>query len=257
MSKQILKYLATELVVTKNMVTNIEADINSALEEEAFVEYLHISNQLAFQHDTHSYNVGISNGFTILIKELNGQYEYQVALCRKGENFDRLRGRYFAHLRAQKEGFVKVPKEALYKKAQGSMTQHYANQLSVINFFIKTAHNNVKPIMVPVKDSAVKAALSDFTPDFIGSLADISLGAIGKNLQVHFFKSHNKAFENCFFKPVKDLSEIDYKDAFQRAIEAGQTRVPVTDFGKQNKWYDRYHALYELFKQVTSKNEAN
>lgn len=242
-----LKKIPFEHIVTRNMVTNIEADINAMIDEDAYVDFLHISDQLAVKHKVRNYNNKRSNGFTILIKEENGKYAYQVAVCNTKDNFDRLKGRYFACLRAKQEGFIDVPPEAIAY----APLKHYEKLLAVTDYFIKTVHNYQPPKMVKLPDVGHKIPLVDFTKTFVQTLEEIVLGTSGKGTKVRYDTNKRLGYVKAFL--VLDLENKSSENQFEQFKDlVGQ--VEITKEGKENKWYDRYRALYQLFTSITNTN---
>ena len=247
-----LKLIPFEHIVTRNMVRNIEADVNSMIAEDAFIEQLHISDQLAVKHKVRNYNKDRSNGFTILIKEEKGQYSYQVAVCNTKDNFDRLKGRYFANLRAKRDGFIDVPSEAISYAGE----DHFKKQLAVVNFFIQHVHNYVEPVMVNLKDVVNPIPLKDFTKAFVQSLEEIVLGAAGKGVKVQYFTDKRDGVVGAYLVKSKDSnSDISSENRYEEYKDF-RGKAPLTKEGKVNKWYDRYNALYELLTVITNTSEA-
>lgn len=253
MFNQKLGNIAFEHIVTQNMIVNLEATLNEVVSENSFIDHLHISTQLAYQHNVHNYNLERSNGFTILIKEEDGKYSYQVAVCNKTDNFDRKKGRYFSLLRAINNGFIDVPEHALAHTKEDL----YSKQLAVVNYFIKSVHNYVPPTMVKIKDSDLKVPLKDINKAFVKTLEDVALGPVGKTLQVKFSTNKHTGFVLALYVPSEKITDdSEYKRALELAKSLPIGKVVITKHGKDNKWYDRYHALYDLMSLVINQNKV-
>ena len=242
-----LKKIPYEQIVTRNMVTNIVAEINDMIDEDAYVDFLHISDQLAVKHDVRNYNNTRSNGFTIIIKEENGKYAYQVAVCNTKDNFSKKHGRYFACLRAKQEGFVDVPPEAIAYAPD----DHYKKQLAVVDYFIRTVHNYVEPKMVKLPDVQNKMPLKDFTKDFVQTLEEIVLGTSGKGTKIRYNTNKRLGFVQAFLVLDKEnKSEQNQYEQFKDLV--GVVKLPKES--QENKWYGRYLALYQLLTLITNTN---
>ena len=247
-----LKKIPYELIVTPNMVTNIEAEINDMIDEDAYVDFLHISDQLAVKHKVRNYNKERSNGFTILIKEENGKYSYQVAVCNTKDNFSKKLGRYYACLRAKQEGFIDVPPEAI------SYTQfvHYDKLLAVTDYFIRTVHNYVEPVCVPIPDVAHPIPLKDLTKNFIQSLEEIVIGAAGKGVKIQYATNKRSEEVVAYFISDKTSNEdIASENRFEE-FKSARGVAKLTPEGIQNKWYPRYVALYNLLTVITNSSKV-
>lgn len=244
-----LKKIPYEQIVTPNMVTNIEAEINDMIDEDAYVDFLHISDQLAVKHKVRNYNNKRSNGFTILIKEENGKYAYQVAVCNTKDNFSKRHGRYFACLRAKQEGFIDVPPEAIAY----TPFKHYDKLLAVTDYFIKNVHNYKPPKMVKLPDVANKVPLKDLTKTFVQTLEEIVLGTTGPGTKVRYFT--NKRLGYVEASVVLDLENKSSKNQYEQFKDL-IGHVELTAVGKENKWYDRYRALYQLLSLITDTNKV-
>lgn len=242
-----LSKIPFEHIVTRNMVVNIEAEVNDLINENAFLEYLHISDQLTVKHPVRNYNNKRSNGFTILIKEEDGNYSYQVAVCNTKDNFDRLKGRYFANIRAKQEGFVNVPAEAIAYAGDDP----YKKLIAVTDFFIKTVHNYEPPKMVKLPDVAHTIPLVDLTKTFVQTLEEIVLGTSGKGTKIRYFTNKRLGYVEAFL--VLDLENKSSENQYEQFKEL-TGHVKITKEGKENKWYDRYRALYHLFSLITNTN---
>lgn len=242
-----LKTIPYEQIVTRNMVRNIEAEVTSMINENAFIEQLHISDQLSVKHKVRNYNNKRSNGFTILIKEEDGNYSYQVAVCNTKDNFDRLKGRYFANLRAKRDGFIDVPPAAIVYAGDDA----YKKQLAVVDYFIKTVHNYEPPKMVKLPDVSRKMPLQDFTKQFIQSLEEIVLGTTGKGTKIRYFTNKRLGYVEAFV--VRDLENKSATNQYDQFKDL-TGHVSISKEGKENKWYDRYLALYHLLTLITNTN---
>lgn len=254
MFKRKLSAIPFEVIVTANMVANVESEVNSMISENAFIDYLHISHLLATQHNVLRYNKNRSNGFTIVTKEEDGKYSYQVAVCNKTDMFDRRKGRYFALVRAQKHGWVEVPEYAL----PHTTSDHYSKQLAVVNYFIRTVHNALEPVLVPVKDSPVKIDLKTITKKSVAVFEDIALGTIGAGFKVKYSTNkHTGKVLALFEADVLATGDVEPYEARLAIAKASPiASISATKFGAMNKWYDRYHALYELLQLMTKQSEA-
>lgn len=256
MFNKILPKILHETIITRNMVVNVEADINYSIPENAFFEHLHISHLLAKQHKVLRYDKKRSNGFTILIKEEDNAFSYQVAVCSLKDNFSRLHGRYFAAVRAKTHGWVDVPQEAL-QYADESL---YSKQLAVVNHFIRTVHNKNKELMVSVPDSAFPMALSTFTPTMLATFEDVAKATVGAGYKVKYSKNTHTGKVLALFvaDPLasETMSEQEYAQICKAAREMPIATVPLTPYGQMNKWYDRYCALYSLFTIMTNRSKV-
>lgn len=112
-------------------------------------------------------------------------------------------------------------------------------------------HNYVPPKMVKLPDVQNKMPLKDFTKGFIQSLEEIVLGTSGKGTKIRYFTNKRLGFvEASLVLDVENKSTDNQYEQFKDL----KGHVSITKEGKENKWYDRYLALYQLLTLITNTN---
>lgn len=232
------------------MAITVEAEVNEAIEEDAFLKHFYISTQLVRGVKTNPYNPLCAKGFTIVIKEFNGQYSYQVAVQDPQEkrSFSRLIGRYYAYLRAKNEGFINVPAEVTANE-----TNPYKKEVAVINYFIYTVLNNYDPIEPP-QDKSIRSVLVDpnfVNESFVAMFEDLLLQVVGVE-SATLKTTHDEETESTTIEIVVEGDLEDEEEQFTwDSLEHKSITVRRNKDDEPNLYFARYYALYKLFTRIT------
>lgn len=232
------------------MAITVEAEVNEAIEEDAFLKHFYISTQLVRGVKTNPYNPLCAKGFTIVIKEFNGQYSYQVAVQDPQEkrSFSRLIGRYYAYLRAKNEGFINVPAEVTANE-----TNPYKKEVAVINYFIYTVLNNYDPIEPP-QDKSIRSVLVDpnfVNESFVAMFEDLLLQVVGVE-SATLKTTHDEETESTTIEIVVEGDLEDEEEQFTLdSLEHKSITVRRNKDDEPNLYFARYYALYKLFTRIT------
>lgn len=246
------------------MAINVEAEVNEVIEEDAFLKHFYISTQLVRGVKTNPYNPLCTKGFTIVIKEFNVQYSYQVAVQDPQEkrSFSRLIGRYYAYLRAKNEGFIDVPAEVTANE-----TNPYKKEVAVINYFIDTVLNNYDPIDPP-QDKSIRSVLVDpnlvqlpglpepvardtVNESFVAMFEDLLLQVVGVE-SATLKTTHDEETESTTIEIVVEGDLDNEEDQFTwDSLEHTSITVRRNKDDEPNLYFARYYALYKLFTRIT------
>lgn len=232
------------------MAANVESEVNATIAEDAFVRHFHVmvGHKLANIRRVVSERI---NGFTIIVKEENGKFSYQVATCSKKDLFCRRSGRYYAYLRALQEGFVDVPEEA-FKYCQDNLE---SKEREVINYYIKTVVNKKAPKTIQLPGIPTPVDPKIVTQGFLATFEELLKSILPAGATVaysHYTKTDTTEVRVVVDKElVKTLSQDEEEELklFLENKPSATVKRYVKD--QSNKWIARYYAIYKLFTQLT------
>lgn len=237
------------------MAINVEAEVNEAVEENAFLSHFHFSADIYRPVVQAKYNRNAVKGFTLLLKETDGVYQYQIAEqpFNKEGSFSRLIGRYLVYTKALEEGFIDVPND-VYADIESS--EHQANAILryvTSQFVAKYPVVKETPLLedevllpglpTPVKRESVNEA-------FVAMFEDLLLQVVGVE-SAKLNTTYDEETESTTIEIVVG-EDLDEDEEFSwNSLEHKSITVRRNKDDEPNQYFARYYALYKLFTRIT------
>lgn len=259
----ILPKLKQEVIITSKMSDLVESQVTENLNEDEYLNHFHILKNPRNKNLFRRLLNKNYNGATIILKQNeNGQYSFQLAKCSSKENFIKVRGRYYAYLRAKEHGFIPLNKKVtdkLLEKVVKTDSNLELNNIVIVNYIIKNYLNKVKDPQDTIGFN-VSSDLTDIEYISKSTINKEAISFVEESIQSVIDEKYPNTFCIKYSyegKTVKAFMESKKKDLTEEeqsvlSVFLDCKAVAVcNEKDKFNKLVGKYIALSRLFTQVS------